>query len=125
MVKEVKYRFRSEANPGKGFYGTTVGGGNYTGIERDWNNSRFAADASFFTIKNITLGYNFNYAMLKKVGISNARIYVSAKDPFTFTNYIGYNPEVSSYAGSALTPGVNYYGYPLQKTLTLGVNVTF
>jgi TonB-dependent starch-binding outer membrane protein SusC len=57
MVEEAKYRFRSESNPGKGMYGTTVGGGNVTGIERDWMNSRFLDDASFFTIKNITLGY--------------------------------------------------------------------
>src|SRR5690606_1171310 len=60
LVEEVKYRFRSEENPGKGFFGTTVGGGNVTGIERDWMNSRFIGDASHFTIKNITLGYSIN-----------------------------------------------------------------
>jgi hypothetical protein len=39
-------------------FGATNNGGNFTGIERDWNSTQFLADASFFTIKNITLGYN-------------------------------------------------------------------
>ena len=60
LLDRVKYRFRSEENPGRGFFGTTVGGGNVTGIERDWINDRFVADASFFTIRNVTLGYTLN-----------------------------------------------------------------
>jgi TonB-linked SusC/RagA family outer membrane protein len=115
-------RWRSPQQPGNGkVYSASI---DVIGNRRQ-PSSFYIQDASYIRIKNITLGYNFNYAMLKKVGISNARVYISAQNPFTFTNYIGYNPEVSSYAGSALTPGVNYYGYPLQKTLTLGVNVTF
>ena len=53
LVEGVKYRWRSEANPGKGVFGTTVGGGNYTGIERDWMSSHFIQDASFFTLSLI------------------------------------------------------------------------
>ena len=56
MVARVADRFRSPENPGAGIFGTTVGGGNVTGIERDWPNSNFVWDASYFTIRNITVG---------------------------------------------------------------------
>ena len=94
LVKEVKDRFRSEENPGKGFFGTTVGGGNVTGIERDWMNSRFVADASFFTIKNITLGYSINTG--NRV-FKSARFYASVQQVYVFTKYWGGpNPETSA-----------------------------
>ncbi len=128
LVKEVQYRFRSEANPGKGFYGTTVGGGNVTGIERDWMNSRFVADASFFTIKNITLGYTIN----KKNKIFNsARIYTSIQQALQFTKYWGGpNPETSAQSngqgdGGNLSPGVDLSNYPVPRTYTLGINLNF
>ncbi|MEO5996078.1 MAG: TonB-dependent receptor [Chitinophagaceae bacterium] len=128
MVKEVKYRFRSVANPGKGFYGTTVGGGNYTGIERDWNNSRFVADASFFTIKNVTLGYN---VAIKNKIFSSARLYASVQQVYVFTKYWGGpNPETSAQSdgngdGGNLSQGVDLSNYPVPRTYTFGINVNF
>ena len=128
LVKDVKYRFRSVENPGRGFYGTTVGGGNVTGIERDWMNSRFIADASYFTIKNITLGYT--------VGAINnffksARFYASIQQAWVFTKYWGGpNPETSAQAngqgdGGNLSQGIDFSNYPVPRTFSLGVNVNF
>ena len=128
MVKEVQYRFRSPENPGKGFYGTTVGGGNVTGIERDWMNSRFIADASFFTIKNITLGYTIG-AINK--AFKSARLYTSIQNAFIFTKYWGGpNPETSANGagngdGGNLSQGVDLSNYPVPRTYTLGINLNF
>ena len=128
LVKEVKYRFRSETNPGKGFYGTTVGGGNVTGIERDWMNSRFIADASYFSIRNITLGYNVG---IKNKIFRSARIYTSIQQVYTFTKYWGGpNPETSAQGdgngdGGNLSQGVDLSNYPVPRTYTLGINVNF
>ena len=128
MVAGAKDRFRSVANPGKGFYGTTVGGGNYTGVERDWNNSRFVADASFFTIKNVTLGYNL--AIKNKV-FNSARLYASVQQVYVFTKYWGGpNPETSAQGdgngdGGNLSQGVDLSNYPVPRTYTLGVNLNF
>jgi len=128
LVEEVKYRFRSEANPGKGFYGTTVGGGNVTGIERDWMNSRFIADASFFTIKNVTLGYNIG---IKNKVFSSARLYASVQQVYVFTKYWGGpNPETSAQGdgngdGGNLSQGMDLSNYPVPRTYTLGVNLNF
>ncbi len=128
MVDEVKYRFRSPENPGKGFYGTTVGGGNVTGIERDWMNSRFIADASYFTIKNITLGYEIG-AITKF--IRSARVYASVQQVYIFTKYWGGpNPETSAQGdgngdGGNLSQGIDLSNYPVPRTYSLGVNLNF
>jgi TonB-linked SusC/RagA family outer membrane protein len=128
LMREVKYRFRTPENPGKGFFGTTVGGGNVTGIERDWINSRFVADASFFTIRNITLGYTFD-GFNRFIG--SARLYTSIQNAMIFTDYWGgQNPEISVQPdgngdGGNLSQGVDISGYPVPRTFTIGVNVNF
>ena len=129
LVEGVKYRFRSPENPGKGMYGTTKGGGNITGIERDWMNSRFIADASYFTIRNITLGYNFNFKATSP--IKSARLYTSIQQVYTFTKYWGGpNPETSAAGdgngdGGNLNLGLDLSNYPVPRTYTLGINVNF
>ena len=128
LVKRVENRFRSPENPGEGLFGTTVGGGNVTGIERDWMNSRFVADASYFAIRNITLGYTFGGV---NKFMKSARVYASVQNAFMFTNYWGgQNPDVSSDGGNTgdggnLSQGVDYPSYPVPRTITFGVNVSF
>ncbi|WP_158855953.1 SusC/RagA family TonB-linked outer membrane protein [Lunatibacter salilacus] len=128
MVRKANDRFRSPENPGDGIFGTTVGGGNVTGIERDWANSNFVYDASFFSIKNITLG--FNAGAIANV-VKSARFYASVQNVYIFTKYWGGpNPEVSQQDngqgdGGNLSPGIDLTGYPVPRTFTLGANFTF
>lgn len=128
LVERVKNRFRSPENPGDGFFGTTVGGGNVTGIERDWMSSHFVADASFFSIKNVTLGYNAGE--LSRF-IKSLRIYASVQNLYTFTKYWGgSNPEVSMQDngegdGGNLSQGIDLFGYPVPRTYTFGINMNF
>ncbi|MDB4292605.1 TonB-dependent receptor [Maribacter sp.] len=128
LLKDVENRFRSVDNPGAGFYGTTVGGGNVTGIERDWVNDRFVADASFFNIRNITLGYTI--PQLDKY-FKSARIYGSIQNVHIFTKYWGGpNPEISVQNngqgdGGNLAPGVDISGYPVPRILSIGLNLNF
>ena len=133
MVEGVKDRFRVRSDgtvitPGKGMFGVTNGGGNYTGVERDWNSSQFLADASYFTIKNITLGYNigaFNRFF------KSARLYASVQQVYVFTKYWGGpNPETSAQGdgngdGGNLSQGVDLSNYPVPRTYTLGINLNF
>ncbi|WP_345162371.1 TonB-dependent receptor [Pontibacter saemangeumensis] len=128
MVEGVKNRFRSVDNPGDGKFGTTVGGGNVTGIERDWMSSHFIEDASYFTIRNITLGYSVG-AITKF--IKSARLYASIQQAYVFTNYTGGpNPETSGNSagnsdGGNLSQGIDLSNYPVPRTYTLGVNLNF
>ncbi|WP_207910217.1 SusC/RagA family TonB-linked outer membrane protein [Anseongella ginsenosidimutans] len=129
VLRDVKYRFRSEENPGRGFYGITAGAdGNITGVERDWMNSRFIANASFFAIKNITLGHTFDE--LDRF-FRSVRVYASVQQAFVFTNYWGGpNPETSAEGdgngdGGNLSQGVDLSSYPVPRTFTFGVNMNF
>ena len=74
-------------------------------------------DGSYLRIKNISLGYTLPENWIKKVYLKSARIYCSLQNPFTFTHYEGYNPEVSN--------GEDYGVYPLARTTSIGVNLTF
>jgi TonB-linked SusC/RagA family outer membrane protein len=122
VYKDVKYRWRSEANPGNGRYGKTTSG---TGNERDWASSRFIYSTSFLSIKNITFGYTIPVNKLKY--IKSLRIYASAQQLYTFTNYKGMNPEISmgafGTAANALNLGNDYGGYPVPRTISFGLNL--
>ena len=78
-------------------------------------------DASFVRIRNLTLGYTFKDLPFVK----RLRVYVSATNPFTFTGYSGYNPEVSNTGANAITAGEDFGNYPVSKSFVGGINVTF
>ena len=82
-------------------------------------------DASFFKIKQIQLGYTFPKKLVKHIGMSNLRAYVSMDDWFTFTKYPGLDPETSHAGSSASGLGIDYGSYPISKKLVFGVNVSF
>ena len=82
-------------------------------------------DGSYVRVRNITLGYTLPTAISERARLSRARLYVTAQNPFTFTDYIGYNPEVSSQPDNALAGGEDYGTYPLARTFTIGANITF
>jgi len=79
-------------------------------------------DGSFFKIKQIQLGYSIPRNLLSKISIDNLRIYGSLEDYFTFTDYRGFDPEVTG-VGNAL--GVDKGSYPNSKKVVVGLAVTF
>ena len=86
--------------------------------------SRYVEDGSFLRLRNITLGYTFPKKALKKMKISNLRLYLAAENIATLTNYSGMDPEVSV-RHSVLTPGFDWSSYPRAFGASFGVNVTF
>lgn len=82
-------------------------------------------DASFLRINNITLGYSFNSALLKRIQISQFRLYVTVNNLAVFTKYSGYDPEVDTRHSSRVTPGVDYSAYPRTRSFLIGTNITF
>lgn len=85
-------------------------------------------DGSFLRLNNVTLGYSLPANLIKKVKMQRFRIYATIYNAFLWTKYSGYDPEVSATRNSgysALTPGVDFSGYPKSRTYTAGINVTF
>ena len=95
---------------------------NATGNEE--YSSRIIEDGSFLRLKNVSLGYTFSGRGIRKAGISSLRLYVSADNIWTWTNYSGPDPEVST-RNSVLTPGFDWSAYPRAYGFTAGVNITF
>jgi membrane protease subunit (stomatin/prohibitin family) len=76
-------------------------------------------------LKNLTAGYRFPGSLVEKVRISSARLYFSAQNLITITNYTGYDPEVSRFRQSNTSPGVDAGSYPTSRAYTFGLNLTF
>lgn len=89
--------------------------------------SRWVTGGSFFRVKNVTLGYNLPQSLVKKGSMASVRVYVSAQNLFTITNYDGYDPEVNTAAFGAANYliGHDFYTPPLAKTFLAGINVGF
>lgn len=79
--------------------------------------------ASFLRISNVSLGYTFPKKWIAPLKISNLRVYVTGNNLYTFTNYSGYDPEVSVLK-SAITPGVDFSAYPRARSFVAGVNLS-
>jgi len=91
-------------------------------MDRYMTSDAMVFDGSYFKIKQIQLGYSLPKGILKRIAIDNLRIYGSLEDFFTFTNYPGFDPEVTG-VGSSL--GVDKGSYPNAKKIVFGLSVTF
>ncbi len=89
------------------------------------NSDRYVEDGSYLRIQNISLGYNLPKNIIGKAKLANARVYVSAQNVYTFTNYSGYDPEIGSYNKSVLSQNVDNGHYPNPRTITVGANIEF
>ena len=85
-------------------------------------------DGSFLRLNNITLNWelptnnNSDRALLK---YSSMNIFVTGQNLFTWTDYSGYDPEVTSFMWTGLIQGVDWNGPPNAKNILFGVNVNF
>ncbi|MDJ1470284.1 SusC/RagA family TonB-linked outer membrane protein [Xanthocytophaga flava] len=82
-------------------------------------------DGSFVRVRNLTLGYTIPTRILTKDESTSVRVYISSLNPFTFTKYSGYNPEVSNNFGDAVRAGEEFGNYPVAKSFVIGLNVNF
>jgi hypothetical protein len=79
---------------------------------------RYLVDASYFAIKNITLGYTLPKTWMAKAGLSNVRVFASVDNLALFTHLDGMDPQYN-FSGST------DYSYVPNKTWTLGLEVKF
>lgn len=96
---------------------------NPTDVTTNLTQSYFIEDGSFLRCNDITIGYSLPKNILKKVGLSKARFYVSATNLFIITGYSGYDPEVDIQTG--LTCGMDWNRYPRSRGFVFGTNITF
>ncbi|WP_346880909.1 TonB-dependent receptor [uncultured Algibacter sp.] len=99
-------------------------------IQNNRASSYFVEDGSYLRLRSLNLGYNLSNNVTEKLGLSSFRLYVTAQNVFTITNYSGVDPEIGQNTdrngnSSVTTRGIDAGAYPLSKTFTLGFNLKF
>lgn len=79
----------------------------------DYFSSLSYQDASYVRLRNVSLGYNFPKKLISTMKMNSLRVYATATNLWTQTNFLSYSPEMSAGA------------YPEPKTYVVGLNVTF
>ncbi|ANW96649.1 hypothetical protein AXE80_10345 [Wenyingzhuangia fucanilytica] len=86
-------------------------------------NDRNVEDGSFLRLSYVTLGYNLPVDDISF--IDSAKLSVSGQNLYLWTNYSGFDPEVSSFAYDPTRSGVDWGSFPNQRTFMIGLNVGF
>jgi len=89
---------------------------------------RWVEDAGYLRLKTLQIGYSLPQSALSATNaFKSARIYVSATNLLTFTNYSGLDPEVMTYGDndSQIGAGTDQGSIPVPKVFQVGVNLSF
>lgn len=87
-------------------------------INNTYPSDRWLFNCSYIRLKNLQVYYNLPSNLTGKIGISQAKVYLSGQNLYTLSSLpkdLGIDPEIGSATG----------GYPLVKTITMGVDITF
>ncbi len=85
-------------------------------------NDRYVFSTSYLRMKNITLSYELPRSLTERLHIGSASLYAVATNLFTVTKWPGIDPES---VGTGTTMGTNYDSYPLSKSFSVGVKLSF
>ena len=85
----------------------------YTNTMNIRNSDFWLQNKAFLRVKNIQLGYTIPNSLTQQIAVQNLRIFGSLENYWTFTSYVGFDPEVS---------GTNY---PTMKQAVFGLSLTF
>ena len=78
-------------------------------------------DGSYLRLKNVSLGYDLDVDSINF--IDSARVSFTGINLFTWTNYSGYDPEITSFLWDGLIQGTDWNNKPNSKTFLIGLNV--
>ena len=85
--------------------------------------TRYLQNGAYARLKNIQLGYTFPTQIINKLHMQKLRVYVSAENVLTITSLpSGFDPETTY---SSYSDGNSGKTYPLQTTISFGLNATF
>jgi TonB-linked SusC/RagA family outer membrane protein len=90
------------------------------------DSSRYLSDGSYLRLKSLSLGYNLPISVTEKLKMRNVRIFAIGSNLLTFTNYDGWDPEVTAdhYDGN-LALGNDFYAAPQPRTIAVGIDLGF
>lgn len=80
---------------------------------------------TFVNIQNIALGYTLPQQILERLKMSRVRFYTTIINAWYITKFPGYNPEANAAGDNALSQGINRDSYPMSRSISFGVNLSF
>lgn len=83
--------------------------------------SRWVEDGSYIKLKNVNLRYSLPLELVNRIGLTRLDAYVTGTNLITWTDYTGFDPDVSSYSG--LRIGVDEGSYPQSRTVIVGLSI--
>jgi TonB-linked SusC/RagA family outer membrane protein len=92
----------------------------------NWNqeaSTRWVEDASYLRLRSVSLSYNFDRKLVSKLGLKNASVFLTSYNLYTWTNYLGVDPEVPI-NGNITMPGVDNNTTAPPRQFTLGFRAT-
>ena len=92
-------------------------------VYNNQNSTRFLEDASFFRLKTLTIGYTIPFKETQNT-FERLRIFLTANNLFTITNYSGLDPETSDSIENN-NFGIDQRSAPLLQTFSIGFNINF
>ena len=109
---------------------TNIGGMRFDGVNLTTPfgyklDSRHIDDGSYLKLRTLVLGYSLSDSVLEKLKLKKCRFSIAAQNVYTWTNYTGYDPDVSVGRYGALTPRLDYSAYPQSLTISGGIELTF
>lgn len=88
--------------------------------------TRMLYDGDFLRIRNVMISYDFKHKLLKNWDFAKGLILgISVENPYVFTNYPGYDPEVGAFGNIKTGSGIDFYSYPKPTTVSANVKVVF
>jgi len=122
--KDWEKRWRSRDVPGDGIHSGVPK------VRPSWGHrvsTLWVEDASYLRIGNMTLGYTIPESLAKKIKVvKSSRLYFTVQNLAMFTNYKGANPEgQAANQNNTLVPGFDMTSYPLSRTMSMGLNLSF
>jgi len=90
------------------------------------NQGFWVEDGTYLKLREVSLTYNFPKTLTEKLPFTSGKLSLIGRNVLQFTNYSGWDPEVSSYSGDVQQNfAVDYGVYPTQSTYSLSLNLKF
>jgi len=86
----------------------------------------FPSNASFTRLKDVTLSYNLPESAASRIGVGGVTVYASGRNLYTWTNWLGWDPEARDVPRGNSVDGVgDNLNYPMVRSYVIGLNLTF
>lgn len=100
-------------------------------VENTNPSSRWIVDASYIRLKTVTLSYSLPDDLVSRLGMRQVSVYIGGQNLLTFTDYPGYDPDVSysdpagGSLGANINKGIDFFTAPQPRVYTTGIKIGF